>query len=251
MHRFHERIHFREIGSTHSYAMSRGAELPDRMIVTADFQREGRGRRGRVWSAPIDSSLLFSIVLKPGFPPATAPLTGHMLAASISAALEDAGVPAYIRWPNDVMAGKAKIAGVLAEASVTGERLDFVVVSAGINVNQDRAALAHIERPATSLLIETGRPREPMELMQPLLSRFGALYDSLRAGGAAAVAKEWQGRCCLTGERVALDLGSRIVEGVVRGFSEDGSIIIEEGPGRVSSHSSGEVIRLACGPERT
>ncbi|HPM41343.1 MAG TPA: biotin--[acetyl-CoA-carboxylase] ligase, partial [bacterium] len=219
-------------------------ELRDGTVIVAGHQSRGRGRLGREWLSPPGESLLFSVLLKPGIRPSDAALATPLMAAAIAEFLSGLGVEAKIRWPNDVTVGQAKIAGILAEASIAGGELGFIVASAGINVNQGRGKLSEVGRPATSVFVETGKRREPADLLEPIMGRFDRLYETFVKEGFAAVADAWRSRMSLAGEMIALDLGGRIVQGRVLAFGDDGSIELKESSGEVSRHLAGEVVKL-------
>jgi len=238
------RIHFEEIPSTHTYALSNSATLEDRTVITSDFQSEGRGRLGRNWISARGDSLLMSILLKPEISAAAAALITPVMALATCRMVEDLGIPASIRWPNDVMAGDRKIAGILAEAKLDGEKLTHVVTSLGLNLKQTRDALTKIDRPATSVFRETGRQCIPQDLLDPLLVYFWALYDSFLSHGFETIADRWRGKMTLVGEDVLIDLGKTVIEGCVVSFGDDGSIEIRDSSGNSRRFYSGEVTRL-------
>ncbi len=250
MPNLNQRIHFAEIGSTHAYALKMGARLSDLSLVTADLQTDGRGRSDRAWQAPRGETVLFSMVLKPRISPDQATLVTPVLSLAIAQALAKTGIDPSIRWPNDIMVKGNKIAGVLAQASLDGDSLRFIIASAGINVNQSREWLSSIDRPATSLLAETGKIHEPAMIMDAVISEFLELYAMFLETGFDSIWAKWSERSSMTGRSISLDLGARIVKGLVRGFSRDGSIIIEDDQGELSCHRSGEVIRLEEANER-
>ena len=235
---------FASLPSTHAYAMERGEALDDGTVIVAGHQSCGRGRFGREWLSPPGESLLFSVVLRPRIQPAQAALATPLMAAAIAGFLGELRIDAGIRWPNDVTVGDAKIAGILAEASIAGGELRFVAVSAGLNVNQGGPELSKVGRPATSVFAETGSRHEPADLLEPIMGRFDRLYETFVKEGFAAAADAWRGFMSLVGETIALDLGGRIVQGRVLAFGDDGSIELEESSGEVGRHLAGEVVKL-------
>lgn len=144
-------------------------------VVASDFQTEGRGRLGRRWEAPKGTSLLFSIALEPDVPAERLPelslVAGRVVAAVLA---EVAGVPAEVKFPNDVLVRGRKVAGILAEASE-----GRVVLGIGVNVHQDEA---QVFPGATSLAIESERPLDRAELLAEILGRLEAAYDEWTTG---------------------------------------------------------------------
>jgi BirA family biotin operon repressor/biotin-[acetyl-CoA-carboxylase] ligase len=142
--------------------------------VATDLQTQGRGRLGRTWQTPPGRALLFSVLLHPRPPQAIWPELSLVAGDAVASALrEHAGVAAELSHPNDVLIGRRKVAGILAEASV-----GRVVLGIGINVNQtDEELPAETPKPATSLHLETGRewPRAP--LLAAVLLELERRYD--------------------------------------------------------------------------
>ncbi len=247
--RSHHHIPLESIDSTHRYALEHSAELPDGAVITAGVQTDGRGRRGRSWEAPAGEALLLSLLIQLDLPAADAPLLTPIAAVALAELLEAEGVSARIRWPNDLLVGERKIAGILAEAQLAGERLTAAVVSVGLNVNQSTEAMAAIDRPATSLFIESGARRDPAALCDPWLARFDAHCARFRAEGFAAILPEWERRALPAGTAVALDLGMKIVQGRIAGYGVDGALIVRDDAGMEGVFHAGEIVRakeLAC-----
>src|SRR5690606_30796939 len=121
-------------------------------IVVAEEQTQGRGRRGRSWSSPPGKNLYCSLVLRPELPPARAAELTLVAAVALAETLRDAGVNAEIKWPNDVQVGGKKIAGILTELSADTEKVHFVIVGIGVNLNCDAGDFPpELRETATSL----------------------------------------------------------------------------------------------------
>jgi BirA family biotin operon repressor/biotin-[acetyl-CoA-carboxylase] ligase len=150
-------------------------EAPEGALVAADEQTAGRGRLGRRWLAPAGTSLLCSLQLTPAVSPERLPeLTGVAARACGDTIQATTGLEPELKFPNDILVGGRKVAGILAEA-----REGRVVLGVGINVNVAEDDLpTEVERPATSLLIETGRETDRAELLVELLARFETAYDA-------------------------------------------------------------------------
>jgi BirA family biotin operon repressor/biotin-[acetyl-CoA-carboxylase] ligase len=151
-----------------------GADDPEGAVAVADAQTEGRGRLGRRWLAPAGTSLLVSILLRPVVEPARLPelsvVAGRACAEAIA---EVAGLEPEVKFPNDVLLGGRKVAGILAEASE-----GRVVLGVGVNVTQGPGDLpANARTQPTSLAIETGRAVDRAELLVALLEHLERRYD--------------------------------------------------------------------------
>jgi BirA family biotin operon repressor/biotin-[acetyl-CoA-carboxylase] ligase len=164
---------YRYVDSTPSTQLLLQPGDPEGAVVAAGEQTAGRGRLGRRWLAPAGSSLLFSVQLLPEIESPRLPELTGVAARACSEAIEAVtGLAPEVKHPNDVLLGGRKVAGVLAEA-----REGRVVLGIGINVNLAEADLpADVDRPATSLLVETGRETDRAELLVELLERLEHRY---------------------------------------------------------------------------
>ncbi len=240
-------IHFEEISSTHLYAMANGLALSDFTVITAEHQSDGRGRLGRRWISSAGDSLLASVLLKPSITLQEASLITPVLSVAICEYLEEFGVACSIRWPNDVMVGERKIAGILSEASYS-DKLDFVVASFGLNVRQKRDDLAEIDRPATSLFAESGKELFPADLLRPMVAVFSDMYEVFLNSGADSFFERWEKRMSMIGREVSMDTGKEKIDGKVLKFHKDGCIEVRDIAGMIRRFHAGEVLRI--GPRR-
>ncbi len=210
-----------------------GSGLPEGAAAATDHQTTGRGRLGRVWEAPPGSSVLVSVLLHP--PPTRhwpeLSLLGGVAAAE---AVEGAtGLSAQVKWPNDVMLDRRKVAGVIAEASE-----QTVVLGIGINVNQSRDELPRGTTTETaSLRTTTGRAHDPAALLGSLLFRLERFYDLWRHGGLPDIYTELGARNFLFGRRVLVD--GR--EGTGGPIGHDGRLEVHLPDGETLHVESGEV----------
>jgi BirA family biotin operon repressor/biotin-[acetyl-CoA-carboxylase] ligase len=200
-------------------------EAPEGAVAVCDEQSSGRGRLGRTWQAPPGTSILCSILLRP---PGERRLPELSLVAGMAAAdaVEQAlGLTAQIKWPNDVMVNRRKVAGVLAEA-----RDGAVILGIGINVNQTRDQLPADPRggPAASLRTIDGVERDRAPVLATLLERVEGRYDAWCDSGLDAVYDFIGARDFLRGRRVAVD-GA---EGYAVGIDRQGRLEVDTGSGR-------------------
>ena len=177
------------------------AEDPEGAVVATDEQTAGRGRLGRRWDAPAGKAILASVLLRP---PANRRVPELSLVAGVAVAdaLERAlGLSAQIKWPNDVLVNRKKVAGVLAE-----KRGDAVVVGIGVNVNQTREELPpEAPAPPASLFTVDSVERDRVPILADVLARLEHHYDAWRSGGLDAVYIDLGSRDFLRGRRVAVD----------------------------------------------
>ena len=165
---------YEHVASTPSTQQLLGPGAPEGALVVAEEQTAGRGRLGRRWFAPAGTSLLCSLQLRPDAPTERLPkLTGIAARSCAEAIAALTGLEPALKFPNDVLVGERKVAGILAEA-----REGRVVLGIGVNVNVPAGELPeHVDRPATSLLVETGRELDRAELLAELLERLERRYD--------------------------------------------------------------------------
>ena len=218
-----------DVESCESTQLLVDTSLPEGALVVADHQTAGRGRLGRSWEAPAGTSLLVSILLKPP-PDRLAPELSLVAGIAIADALERIlGLSVQIKWPNDVMLRRKKIAGCLAEA-----RDDVVVLGIGINVGQGAEELPPN---AGSIRTLTGRPTDREELLSTVLEDLGHRYGAWRGGGLDAVYDGLGPRDFLRGRQVTVDGSS----GVVTMIDREGKLELAVGHGELVKVSSGEV----------
>jgi BirA family biotin operon repressor/biotin-[acetyl-CoA-carboxylase] ligase len=206
------------------------ATMPEGAIAVADHQTAGRGRRGRSWEAPAGTALLCSVLLKP--PPVREPPELALVAGVAVADMLEAvtGLAVQIKWPNDVMLRRMKIAGCLAEA-----RDGAVVLGIGLNVSQSREQLPE---GAGSLHTLTGLEYDRERLLESLLRDLGRRYSDWTESGLDAVYEGLGPRDFLRGRRVSVN-GTR---GTVVKIARDGRLEIDTGDHQVQSVESGEVL---------
>jgi BirA family transcriptional regulator, biotin operon repressor / biotin---[acetyl-CoA-carboxylase] ligase len=209
-----------------------GPELEEGAVAVCDVQTSGRGRLGRGWEAPSGTAILCSLLLRP---PADRPAAELSLVAGLAAAetIEQAlGLAVQLKWPNDVMVNRRKVAGVLAET-----RDGAVVVGLGINVNQTREQLPREPTVAPASLYTTdGVRRERAPLLASLLTVLGHDYGLWREGGLGALYHGLGARDFLRGRRIFIDGEGGIGVGIAR----DGRLEVEVG-GERRLLESGEV----------
>ncbi|HSC91850.1 MAG TPA: biotin--[acetyl-CoA-carboxylase] ligase [Gaiellaceae bacterium] len=205
---------------------------PEGAVAVCDEQTAGRGRHSRSWVAPAGTSILCSTLLRP--PPGRrlpelALVAGTAAADAVEEALQ---LTAQIKWPNDVMVNRRKVAGVLAE--VRGEA---VIVGIGVNVNQTREQLpADAATPPASLRTLDGRARDRATILVSVLARLELHYDRWREGGLDAIYDVLGARDFLRGRRVAV----AGVAGTAAGIDRDGRLVVEA-DGERRAVESGEV----------
>ena len=233
------RVHrLEEVPSTNTYLRRLAAEkdaVPDGWLVVARRQTAGRGRMGRKWVAPEGAVLCFSFFVRAEVPPETAPSAGMAAALAVDDFLREEGLPSRPKWPNDVLVGGRKICGILCERAGNG-----LVIGIGLNVNLTPEQAAEIDRPATSILIETGRRLPLEEALDRLLPFLSRRIDAWREGGFAAIREEWTKRAGPPGRMVEVRINDHVERGVLAGFGSHGELLLKTN-GEVRTVWSGEI----------
>jgi BirA family transcriptional regulator, biotin operon repressor / biotin---[acetyl-CoA-carboxylase] ligase len=239
--------YFQEIGSTNTYARElaeRGAVEGE--IVLAEAQTQGRGRLGRRWESPPFSNLYLSIILRPKLPPRDAP---QITLTAAVALVETVGffLPSApsIKWPNDILFDGKKLAGILTEAACDAERVEYVILGIGLNLNYRAGAMPEeLRRRATSLADLTGKnvPRE--SVLVRLIQCLDRCYGELEATGFEGLRPRWEAHFALRDQRVRVELGAETLIGRARGIGRDGALIVEDERGQSRSVVAGDVIPL-------
>ena len=199
---------------------------PEGSIVACEEQWAGRGRRGQAWLAPRGSALLASILLRPGSrqPAAQISLVAGVLVAAL--VQRELGQATGIKWPNDVLVGRAKVAGVLAE-----QRGGAIALGIGLNVNQtDDELPTDTPLRATSLRVADGRIRDRAPLLAAIAEGLETTYRAWQRSGLEAIAGELAERDVLRGQRVKVDS----LDGVAAGIGEDGALLLHTDAGQRS-----------------
>ena len=242
------------------------AGAPEGTTVVAEEQTAGRGRLGRSWVAPPGSSLLVSVVLRPPLPVRSvwlcAALAGVSLAEAVRAvAAADLPVgsptnsPVGLKWPNDLLIGGRKAAGLLAETRMEGERLAGVILGMGVNVNQGLMEgvagwAPEVASRATSVALAAGHPVDRAALLGAWGERFLAGYRQLADGAPGAILAAYRDQLETIGQPVrATRLDAAPVDGTAVDLTPNGSLVVLTSSGRRVEVSAADVehLRLATG----
>jgi len=233
-----------EVTSTNDLAKdlaSYGAE--EGTVVLAERQFAGKGRLGRMWVSP-KGGLYFSVILKPRLKPAEAVGLVFVAGLAIAEVLRELyGLMVETKWPNDVLVNKRKVCGVLSEANVMGETVNFIVVGIGVNANFDvkRALPEELWENATSLMAELDRKVQLEFLFRAVLERLESLYNLFLREGLAPILKEWKKHAGFLGGYVEVISGNESFDGLALNVEDDGSLTIKLEDGTIKHVLVGDV----------
>ncbi len=239
-------LHYlKETDSTNRQAYALGeAGAGEGVVVIADRQTAGKGRMGRIWVSPPAVNLYLSVLLRPPLPPHAAPQLTFVSTVAVSRAIAAvSGLQPIHKWPNDVLVDGCKVAGLLNEMSAEVDRIRFVVLGIGVNLNMTADQFpADLRMPATSLRLAGGVAVSRAAFARELLQQLDKLYADYLNFGLAPILAEWESRCDLIGRQVEVDeAGSGLVRGRVSGIDRDGALLLELADGSTARILAGDV----------
>lgn len=243
-------VHFSEIDSTNNYAKKIALEgCEEGTVVTADYQTSGRGRLGRSWDSSDKKGVWMSLVLRPDLPFEEIQIV--TLAASVAvvkALMEVAGIEAGIKWPNDIIIGGKKVCGILVEMNMELDRINFLVLGIGLNVNQQADDFPHdIINKATSLRLSLkealgiGKTLIRSEFIRAILLKFEEIYDKVICGAYEEIISEWKKYSVTLGKEVSMTYKDKQCTGVAEDITKEGKLVVRCADGTVKEVLSGEV----------
>jgi BirA family biotin operon repressor/biotin-[acetyl-CoA-carboxylase] ligase len=235
-------IYFQSIGSTNDRAKELAAKAEEGTVIVAEEQTSGKGRLGRSWSSPGRKGIYASIILKPDMEPFNAAKLTLLGAASVALALEDCGIESQIKWPNDIIIGGKKVAGILTEMSCELGIVNYIILGIGINVNQSVEELPpELVDKATSLRIAEGKAIKRKHLLAQVLNRLDELYVQLKETGdieqALDICRE---RSAVIGKDIIVIQGRKQRPGHAVSINHDGELMVRFDEG-LEQVISGEV----------
>lgn len=210
-------------------------------------QRAGRGRRGQAWASPPGHAYLSVLLPAPAASLGLVPLMGGLAVAEALAAF---GANAELKWPNDVLAGGRKLAGVLAEAVSSGAGVEWIVLGIGVNVAAELGPLGvELRERATSLAALTGENHDPLDVAGAVLARVRERHGELCCGGAGGLLDAWRSRSTAWwGRPVEVAAGGRLVRGIALDVDADGALLLRLADGGQVALVAGEARELRPAP---
>lgn len=258
--RSHAVMVFDSLDSTNTQAMALAAgnmakPASNGTVVIADTQTGGRGRFGRAWASPPGVNLYLSLILRPEIAPRFAGIFSLLGAVAVVKAVRRvSGVEAFIKWPNDVLAGwrkpsssasvadLAKLAGVLVESNISNFRINHLVLGIGLNLNIPVSDMpAEIRETATSLLEVCGRATDRAEMAAALIDEIDSMIERLESAGTSAILDEWRRHSITLGREIRLSGQAGSFSAHALDVDDTGCLILRLSDGTVRTVTSGEV----------
>lgn len=236
-------VHFlKETDSTNTWAKALAREgAPHGTLAVTEFQSAGRGRFDRRWTAPEGSSVMMSLVLRPGFSPLYASMLTLVMGVSVAQAAEKLGFFPAIKWPNDIVLSRKKICGILTEMSADVDKIHFVVVGVGINVNTESFP-EEVADKATSFYAESGKKYNRNQVVAAVMEAFEKNYERFEKTCDLTELEDEYERLLANLNQPVRVLDSRApYEGICRGISKTGELLVETEDGDVKEVGAGEV----------
>ena len=235
-------VHFaRETDSTNLWIKRLAKEgASEGTLALAEFQSAGRGRLGRSWEVPEGTSVMMSILLRPKFEPQYAPTLTLVMGMAVAKAVKNLGFDVSIKWPNDVVVSHKKICGILTEMGVRDGKIDYAVIGVGINVNI-REFPEEMADKATSLYLETSRKFDRSQIPGLVMEAFEKYYEKFAATCDLSGLKEEYESILANYNQPVRVLAKEPYEGVARGITDGGELLVEKTDGTIVAVSAGEV----------
>ena len=235
-------VHFaRETDSTNLWIKRLAKEgASEGTLALAEFQSAGRGRLGRSWEVPEGTSVMMSILLRPKFEPQYAPTLTLVMGMAVAKAVKNLGFDVSIKWPNDVVVSHKKICGILTEMGVRDGKIDYAVIGVGINVNI-REFPEEMADKATSLYLESGKEFDRSQIPGLVMEAFEEYYEKFVATCDLSGLKEEYESILANYNQPVRVLAKEPYEGVARGITDGGELLVEKTDGTIVAVSAGEV----------
>ena len=226
-------VYFTEADSTNTKAKDLATKhAPEGALVLSEKQTKGRGREERNWFSPSRDGIYLSLILRPTIPPREAPGITLLTAVAVAEALLSlTRLKIAIKWPNDILVGGKKLAGILTEIGTQGDSIDYVVVGLGLNVNTPRFP-DDIRDKATSMLIETGKRFSRVKVIREYLKWYEAYYEVFKNIGFEPIRKRWRELTNMIGQQITVEMIDKRCRGEVQDIDKDGALIITDRTGK-------------------
>ncbi|MCX5693034.1 MAG: biotin--[acetyl-CoA-carboxylase] ligase [Candidatus Omnitrophica bacterium] len=211
-------------------------------IVIAESQTAGRGRMGRKWVSPKSKGAYFSVILRPDILPKE--VSGITLLSALSVAKtirEMADLAAFIKWPNDVLINSQKVCGILTEMNAETDKINFVIIGIGININTKKELLP---KGATSIMEEYGAEISRVDIVRGIFKNLDKYYKLFGSGHIGRIIKEYKEFSNFLGTRVQVAYHNTKIEGYAVDVDKDGALILRMDSGLNERVLAGDVTML-------
>lgn len=239
-------FYFQKVESTSAVALELAEKKsPEGTTVIADYQEHGKGRMGRSWESPPGVNLYLSLILRPPFSPVHGSQMTFLAANAVVKSIKKLPflTSPEIKWPNDILINNKKVAGILTEMNSEIDRINFIILGIGINLNMPMEMFpAKLTPTATSLYVESGQKIDRSKFARSLLYEIEKEYDTLKKVGFAPLLKYWKSHAQCNGKRVVVNqLDGETTKGEITSVDDDGALLIKVRSGKVKRIISGDL----------
>jgi BirA family biotin operon repressor/biotin-[acetyl-CoA-carboxylase] ligase len=235
-------VYFKQtITSTQDFIWKLGQSgAPEGTIVIAQSQKKGKGRMGRGWLSP-KGGLYLSCLLRPKkiLLKDISKIALVIALACIQAIEEETGVKLSVKWPNDIFLNKKKLGGILCQINAEADKINFVVVGLGININTKK-----LPKKMTSLFLEKENKFSLVAITKKIIEKMEQRYLELEAGKGKKLLAQWQDHCVLWGSRLRVKVLDKVIEGEAAGIDQEGYLLVRRDNGLTEKISSGDVTKV-------
>jgi BirA family biotin operon repressor/biotin-[acetyl-CoA-carboxylase] ligase len=214
-------------------------------VVLAESQSAGRGRLGKAWYSPPDVNLYASVLFRPSITAQELPVFSFLSGLALADAVMEEGVEPAIKWPNDILVERKKIAGSQVECATVDDRVEYAILGVGVNLNVGRGALVQAlgdaGRAATSLSEVAGREIDRNAFAARFLTLLDEWHQIYLAKGPGAILDAWRERDVVTGRRVVVREDRETYGGKALGVGADGYLVVEDSADAFRKVVTGEV----------
>ncbi|MDD5730943.1 MAG: biotin--[acetyl-CoA-carboxylase] ligase [Candidatus Omnitrophica bacterium] len=233
--------YFDSLSSTMDMGMKLGLEgSPEGTVVLAETQTKGRGRFGRSWHSPKYKGIYMSLILRPKIMPNLCPVLTMLAAVSIVEAIKaKTDLDVQIKWPNDLLIRNKKLGGILTELNAETDETSFIVIGAGLNVNNGKEALV---AQSSSLKEEKNEEINRVDLLQEVLRKIEENYVVFKQAGGAPTLEKWRGFNVTLGRRVKVVYHNKHIEGEAVDIDSDGGLLIRRDSGLTEKVMAGDIV---------
>ena len=225
----HQLYYYKQIGSTNDEAFRLALSgAPEGTMLIAESQSAGRGRMQRTWYSPAAKNIYTSVILRPSVQPFQVPRFSILAGVAVAEALDIyCKGRIKLKWPNDVLINEKKVCGILAQAKTSANRVDFLILGIGINVNIRNEQLPEdLRNTAASLMENAGCEISRLEIIISLYENLTKWYKQIMNNGFGPVRERWLSLSSMLNQTVQVRFQEEVVSGKAIDLDEDGSLIL-------------------------
>lgn len=235
-------LYKKELSSTNTFCKEQKDFLKDKTVVFCDIQTNGRGRFDRKWLSFNDKNICASIFLKISEKEQKIlPNITQYLSVILCKIFEKYGIQPQIKWPNDILVNGKKIVGILAEGNFLDNKINSIILGFGINVNSDKEDLCQIDKPSTSLYIETNKLFDKKRLLIQIADEFFKDFDKFVEKGFVFIEKDYKKRFSFLGKQINLSLYNEKKKGIAKNITQEGFLVFVSEDNKKEIISAGEI----------